>query len=387
LSASVFNKSNPAGTYGSAVPVLRSDRGIRAGEELVIPGLVGSSAAGRTNLMVQELAGHDTPIVIYLLQASGSGVSIREEVVPAFQHVRLNDVAPAGATTAVIGVKGGAAGSVLAYATPVDVLSGDTWVVTDWARVEGFAADARQVIPIAGKLEGANANYFRTTVAIANQSFVPAAVLLRFVSSAGESVEKSVSLGPRATVSFSDVISELFGIPSGIGFLEIDPQGTPVTVTSRTFATIGEDPKTFGTGVPAVAASMKRGAIARISGFDDADTGTIFAKTPATFRTNLGLIETSGKAATVRVTLYFRHPVSSSLTAVGSGSREFTLAPRQFLLLQGIAAEILGDFRGSLKGNLKDLFVDIEIVSGDGEVIGFTSSVDNGTADQLFKLQ
>ncbi|HEY0788963.1 MAG TPA: hypothetical protein VGE86_09985, partial [Thermoanaerobaculia bacterium] len=72
---------------------------------------------------------------------------------------------------------------------------------------------------------------------------------------------------------------------------------------------------------------------------------------------------------------------------VGSASKEFVLAPRQFLLLQGIAAEVLGEFRASLKGNLKDLFADFEVVSGEGEVIAFTSSVDNGTGDQLFKLQ
>ncbi|MCA1733616.1 MAG: hypothetical protein LC732_08435, partial [Acidobacteria bacterium] len=56
ISASVFNKSNAAGTYGSAVPVLRSDRGIAPGEALYIPGLLASSATGRTNLMVQELS-------------------------------------------------------------------------------------------------------------------------------------------------------------------------------------------------------------------------------------------------------------------------------------------------------------------------------------------
>jgi hypothetical protein len=73
---------------------------------------------------------------------------------------------------------------------------------------------------------------------------------------------------------------------------------------------------------------------------------------------------------------------------VGAAKKDFALAPRQFLLLQGIAAQVLGDTaRAMLKGNLKDLFADIEVVGGDGEVIAFTSSVDNGTGDQLFKLE
>ncbi|HEY0594158.1 MAG TPA: hypothetical protein VGF40_20475 [Thermoanaerobaculia bacterium] len=387
VSASVFNKSNAAGTYGSAIPVLRSDRGIGAADAICIPGLVGSSSRGRTNLVIQELKGKDAPVAIELLDAAGATVATRDEFVPAFQHIRVNDAVPAGATSAVIRLRAGAEGSVLAYATPLDALSGDTWVVTDWPRVEGFDAAGRQIIPNAGKLEGANANYFRSSAALMNRGAAPANVIVRFVPRGAAAIEKTVSLQPRATAVYEDIVGELFGA-SGVGFLEIDPQGAPVTVTSRTFATIGNDPKTFGTGVPAVTpSSMKTGSAKRISGFDDADTEVVVAKTPATFRTNLGLVETAGKGATVRVTVHFRHPVSTTVTAVGSASKEFVLAPRQFLLLQGIAAEVLGEFRASLKGNLKDLFADFEVVSGEGEVIAFTSSVDNGTGDQLFKLQ
>ncbi|HSN67597.1 MAG TPA: hypothetical protein VLV48_00005, partial [Thermoanaerobaculia bacterium] len=352
-----------------------------------ITGLLPSSAAGRTNLMVQEVSGADALIAVDLLDANGSVIVTKEDFVPAFQHIRMSDFVPAGAAAAVIRLRG-TTGSVLAYATPLDALSGDTWVVTDWPRVQGFDPAGRQIIPIAGKLEGANANYFRSTMALVNQAASAASVVARFVSNAGTVTEKTVTVPARGTVSYGDVIGELFALPSGLGFLEIDPQGTPVVVTSRTFATIGTDPKTFGTGVPAVApASMKTGDTERISGFDDADQAIVTAKTPATFRTNLGLVETSGKGVTVRVTINFRHPVSTLVTTVGSGSKEFLLAPRQFLLLQGVAAQILGDYRASLKGSLKDLFVDIEVVSGDGEVIAFTSSVDNGTGDQLFKLQ
>lgn len=167
ISASVFNKSNAAGTYGSAVPVLRSDRGVRSGESMFITGLLESSAAGRTNLMVQELTGNDALIAVDLLDASGNVISTKEDVVPAFQHIRMPDFVPQGAASAIVRTRGGS-GSVLAYATPLDALSGDTWVVTDWPRVQGFDAAARQIVPIAGKLEGANANYFRSATALVN---------------------------------------------------------------------------------------------------------------------------------------------------------------------------------------------------------------------------
>ncbi|MGH9458382.1 MAG: hypothetical protein ACRD2J_12185 [Thermoanaerobaculia bacterium] len=389
ISASVFNKSNPAGTYGSAVPALRSDRSIGAGETQTISGVMGTSAAGRTNFIVQETSGRDATVIIDLLDANGSVLASKEELVPAFQHARLNNLAPAGAVAARITVKGGSAGRVLAYATPLDALSGDTWIITDWPRVFGFDAGQRQIIPIAGRVIGANNNLFRTSLAITNGSASAANAIVRFISNVGAVTAKTVTIEPSRTAAWDDVLGELLELDSGLlGYIEVDPQGTPLAVTSRTFATVGDDPKTFGTGVPTIPAQgLALGDVRRISGFDDADTATIIARLPATFRTNLGLVETSGKAATVKLTLHFRHPQGTRLTVVGSASKEISVGPNQFILLQNVSREILGTYRESLQGNLKNLFLDVEIVSGEGRVVGFVSSVDNGSADQLFKLE
>lgn len=388
VSAAVFNKSNPAGTYGSAIPALRSDRSIGPGERMFISGLVGFSATGRTNMIVQEVTGSDATITVDLLDATGAVVASSPQSVPAFQHIRLNNSVPAGAVASVITVGAGSAGRVLAFATPLDAISGDTWVVTDWPRVDGFAATERQVIPVAGRVIGANANFFRTSMSILNQGSSTANITARFVANTGAVTSKSVSLGARTTRSWEDVVGELFAIENGLGFIEIDPAGAPLSVTSRTAATIGDDPRSFGTGVPAVAANaMTAGEITRISGFDDADAEVITARTPATFRTNLGLVETSGNAATVRITLHYRHQQSTTLTEIGSATRDINLGPKQFLLLQNVSRQVLGDYRNSLQGNLKNLFLEIEVIGGTGSVVAFTSSVDNGTADQIFKLE
>jgi hypothetical protein len=385
VSASVFNKSNPAGTYGSAVPVLRSDRAIGAGERLFIPGVLGSSAGGRTNLMVQETSGNYASVTVTLLNASGATIASLPKTIEPFQHWRENTFAPAGAVAATVAVDAGSSGRVLAYATPVDALSGDTWVLTDWPRVLGFDASARQIVPIAGRILGGNNNFFRTSLAIMNRAAAPASVVVRFYPGG---VSRTVIIPPASTSSWGDLLKDLLALDSGLGYLDIDPQGSPVVVTSRTFATVGDSAATFGTAVPAVpAAGMKLGDMERISGFDDADRETITARMPATFRTNFGLVETAGKSATVRLTLHFRHPQGTRLTIVGSASKDIFINPNEFYFRQFIAQEILGDFRQSLQGNLKDLFLEVEVIGGEGRIIGFTSSVDNGSSDQLFKLE
>ncbi|MDX1584970.1 MAG: hypothetical protein R3338_15335, partial [Thermoanaerobaculia bacterium] len=83
-----------------------------------------------------------------------------------------------------------------------------------------------------------------------------------------------------------------------------------------------------------------------------------------------------------------RHPQSSTLTVIGSASREYELEAHDFLLLTSVASQILGEEnRQLLQGNLKNLFLDVEVVSGEGTALVFTSSVDNGTADQILRLQ
>ncbi len=96
------------------------------------------------------------------------------------------------------------------------------------------------------------------------------------------------------------------------------------------------------------------------------------------------MLETSGNAATVHVTLRFQYPAGLLTTAVGTASKDYTLAPNQFLLINGLASDILGSARSSL-GDLTGLEVDFQVTSGSGVVSVFTSSVDNGSGDSTLR--
>ena len=78
-------------------------------------------------------------------------------------------------------------------------------------------------------------------------------------------------------------------------------------------STVNGQPGTFGSATPTLPAAglLKNGSLRAIGPLDDARPTT----RPATFRTNFGLVETSGNSATVRVTLRFNYPAGTKLQA------------------------------------------------------------------------
>lgn len=385
--ASVFNVSNPSGTYGTALPLIRSDVAIAAGEIATLSGLRSDSAA-HTNLYVQETAGQQATVQLEFLDASGVPRATRTEVIAPFGLLQLQRVAPEGAVAMVMTNVAGSAGRVVAFATPVDRLSGDTWTVADWRQLNGYAYDEPLVIPIAGSARGANDTYFRTDVSITNTQAQAASATLRYRSRDGGVVERSVTVNARSTAVLNDLVKTLFGLTSdSLGFVQILPAaGSKLAVGSRTYTTATGSAATYGTGVPAIAMSdaMQAGDLRRLAGIDDAALSTINAAKPATFRSNLALMEVSGQPAIVRVTLRFVYP-SGKATASGVASKDYFLNGNQFVL-NSLTRDILGASRDSI-GDLENLVVEIAVTGGDGRVAFFVSSVDNGTGDTVLRVE
>lgn len=387
VSTNIFNTTNPAGTYGTAIPTFRSDRGIAAGDNLVLTGLR-SETGSHTNLFIQETAGLGATVQTEFLRADGTTAATRSDTVAPFALLQINSVVPSGAVAAILTNSAASAGKFLAYATPVDDASGDNWSVVDWSRQFGYAPSEQVVIPVAGVLQGANDTFFRTDLAVTNTGATSGSGNLRFISRTGLVIDRSISLGGRQSAVLGNVIGGLFGAPDGsVGYLLFTPATGTFVLTSRTYtATLGTS-ATFGSGTPTLATSgaLKTGSLRPIASLSDATTATINAKTPATFRTNFGMLETSGNAVVVRVTLRYNYPSGAKLQAIGSGSKDYTLAANQFLLLNGLATQILGSARDPL-GDLRGLEADFQVISGSGAVAVFTSSVDNGTADSILRI-
>ncbi len=74
-----------------------------------------------------------------------------------------------------------------------------------------------------------------------------------------------------------DVIGTLFNLTGASGYLLFSPAGGTFAVTSRTYATVGDSPATFGTHVPALpaGAAIKLGALRSIDALEDSSSATV----------------------------------------------------------------------------------------------------------------
>jgi hypothetical protein len=394
LAATVINSSNAAGTYGTVIPVFRSDRGIApvgdAPGTLVLTGLR-KDGNGHTNLYLQETVGLATKVQIEFRDANGLVLETRVEDLAPFALVSRNDTVPAGAVMATLRHFTQSTGRFVAFATPVDRASGDTWAVSDWRHQYAFSGTQAMVVPIAGVLRGANNTYFRTDISLTNVSGSGGSAIARYYPRGGAMVERTITLGSMQSRVVPDVVANLFNVVGdSVGQIIVTPSSGNFAVSSRTYTSVQGQPATFGTGVPTLALSsaLKAGDSRRIGGIDDAAFSTIAAARPGTFRTNFGLVETGGKSATVRVTLRYTSSSGSAALAasLATASKDYTLAPNQFLLLTNIAKELIGSDRDTRFGDLRNMQADFFVTSGDGSVVPFVSSTDNGTGDTILRV-
>ncbi len=386
LNANILNIGKATGSYGTTIPVFRSDRGVPAGGQVFIPGLRRDDLF-RTNVFLQETSGAPANLRMDFLNAEGVVVGNTSEALDPFELAQVLNPLPPGAVATIVTNEDGSAGRFLAYATPVDNASGDAWSVADWGRVMGFGPSEIVVIPVAGAVHGALNTYFRTDFAVMNTTEAPATGRFDYFGRAGERASADVDLGPLQSRVMSDVIQSLFGITTdSIGYVTFTTSSGSFAVTSRTYTTEVGKTTTYGTAVPPVpvSAALRAGTVKRIGGLDDASIATISAGRPGTFRTNVGLVEVTGAPATVRLTLSYIYPLGR-ISARGTVSREYPLAAREFRLISVIANELLGSARTSL-GDLRNLQLDFEVVSGEGAVIPFATVTENGTNDTILRL-
>ena len=387
VGASIFNASNSRGTFGTTIPVFRSDRGVAAGGKLYLTGLR-HDATSHTNMYLQETAGLGATINSDFLSASGTVIGSRSDSIGPFVLTQLGGVVPEGAVSAVLTNSATSAGRFLAYATPVDHASGDTWAVTDWRQQDGYSGDESVLVPVAGALHGANSTYFRTDVAVMNTGSSTASGTFRYYNRNGDIIDKPLTLGGLETRVLNDVTTTFVGVSTdSVGHLVFIPSSGNFTVTSRTYTTVINDVATFGTGVPtrSFSGSLKPGDVRRIGGVDDSAIGSITAGRPATFRTSFAMVETAGGSANIRVTV--RYSAATGLVASKiEGWKDYFLGPHQFVLLGSVAREVLGPGRDAY-GDLRNLQIEFAHLGGNGTIDVFLSSVDNGTGDSILRME
>lgn len=395
MTANVLNVTNPAGTYGTALPIFRSDRSASSGTPLFLSGLR-KDPNSHTNIFLQETRGLSGSLVTDFFAGDGSIVGTRTDAVGAFELKQINDVVPAGAVMARIQTSSPGM-AFQAYATPVDHASGDNWSIADWTRQYAYDPSEEVSIVVAGAAHGAGDTYFRTDAVVTNIECLSQQqrefnlcgttdVLLTYHANSGATVERTITIEPFHTAVLDDIVSNNFQMSESIGYITVRPARGNLVVNSRTYATRTGSAATFGTGVPTLsnASAIRAGQFRRLAAIDDAPIAATNARTPATFRNNIGLIEVLGQPVTVRLTLAYldaRAKVAANVVA----TKDFQLAAGQSSQFP-LATTLLGSGREDL-GNLHNLRLTIEVIGGAGGILAYLSSVDNGTGDSILRIE
>lgn len=389
--ANLVSLGNPAGLATAALPPFRSDRAAAPGQTILLNGLAQNGTAVQTEMSLQEMTGAAATGRVDYYDATGSAVGSATVNVPAFGLQALPTAPPATAASAIVTNDSSSTGWLQAEAFRTDSRSGDGWTLIDWRRQNNFAGTGAVLIPVAGSTAGLNGTFFKTDVWITNAGATPGGGTLQFYpgGGAGGTIRsKRVPLGGHETAILPDVTSVFLEIPDdSFGYLLFTPDsGTNAAVCARTY-TNNANGGAYSSAVPVVgvASALRSGQSRRFGAIDDASPLNVAKGAPATARTNLGFVEASGGTATVKVSLFYDE-VQSTFSARKVGELTFSIGPRESIFLRGVSTQLVGKSRATL-GDLRNMQLVVEVLTGPGTVVPFTSTVDNGTGDAIVRTE
>ncbi len=378
--AKVTAVTSNGGTMSGNVPVFRGDR---VTQRVYLAGLTRPG-----DLVVQETSGSASRVTIEFYDANGTAFAPMTRDVAAGGLLELRDIVPAGAIAAVLTSTGT---TMLAYARANDA-SGDVWSVVDWSALNRFNRTDPVRVPFVNGPSGGGggkrraANHAtkpapRTDVVLFNPTATEAKAKLQLIDTSGNVSEREVTVGAKKTVVVSSA-GATASTPTA--HLIVEPLKGEVAVTARSLATATGG--TVGTAIPVLAATagLRLGQSQIFSSLEDSTSTTVNAATPGTFRTTYGFTETSGAAVRVRARIFIDE-AHAKVTA--TTTRTFDLAPRQQVVLPELLRSFAPDNRDTLYGDLHDLTLELEVISGGGSIVPFIITTDNGTGDSVMRVQ
>ena len=382
--------ANERGTHTGEVPVFRSDRSIVSGQQSYLTGLRKGNDLS-SNIFLQETGGAPANTTVVLLDAHGQTLLTHNVGLGPFAMVELIDFASPQSVTAVVRNDDGSSGRVAAYARVADGVSGDTWSIVDWSQIQGFATTEAVRIPFvdgtprrpAGRRRAVphgDAPRHRTDLTIFNAGSSEQRARIVVHESSGRAFEREVVVPARNTLVVDDAGA---GAQSSVANIVVTPlEDEPLVVSARSHRTVAG---TQGTSVPVLAATagLRLGQSQRFPALADSTLLTVAAERPGTFRTTLGLVETSGHEVTVRARLFLDagRDLASSVIY-----RDFTLGAGRQILAENLVRSIVGEGREAL-GELHGIQLQVEVTSGRGSVVPFVIVTDNGTGDTVLRLE
>lgn len=364
LGSSRTYNSTPNGTYGQFIPAIPFAQFAGQGQTLTMNELA-ESPQFRTNLGLVEASGQAATAHITAYGPSGNVLTAFDVFLQPGEQKQLNQVLRANNVTsdnARIDVKvTSATGKVMAYASVLDNRTNDPMLVTP--KQLSSVSDTNIVVPGVADINTGSARW-KSDVTMTNGGTLPVTATLTFYPSGDPAHPKSITtaLAPNESKQLTDVLNSSFGVTQSGGALHVTTSApSALMVSARTYNDVGNG--TYGQFIPGV--SEKEGL-----GINDGALQVQQVEESAAFRSNLGIVEMSGK------------PVQVEVTAVQPDSK---IAPRAVIPLQANEFQQLNGVTRQL--GLTTLYngrVSIRVVGGSGKIAVYGSIVDNKSGDPTF---
>ncbi len=358
-----------SGTLGQYIPAVPFSRFIGKSPSSVPSVLsmqqIAQNTLYRTNLGLVEGSGQPAVVMIRVFDAAGRPLAEVPETLKAFEHKQLN----AFLANAGLQLDDGrievevtsATGKVTAYASMVDNKTNDPLLVQPV--VKSAVHGTRYVVPGVAYIDGLAK--WRSDVRVFNAGTATTTAKITYFpqgNTAG-AMTKEVTLAGGQVLAFDNVLHNFFGINesnAGGSLLISTTSSSSLVATARTYAET--DNGTFGLFAPGVTPEES-------IGIGEKSAHLLQLENSSEYRTNIGLVETSGNAASVEVSLVLPDSKVTPKLKIDLAANGFLQFP-----LSGFGV-------GSAVYNAR---IAVKVISGSGRVSAYGSVIDNRTNDSTY---
>jgi uncharacterized repeat protein (TIGR01451 family) len=365
VSSRTFNTS-AAGTLGQfipGVPIANFISKLPGAVSILALQQIAQSDTFHTNLGLVEATGKSASVLVSVFNGAGNKVLDLPISLAAGEQRQLNGFLATNGITLTNGhievAATGGDGKVTAYASVIDNRTTDPLLVSGVPL--GGPGATRYVIPGVASLD--TGTTWRSDVRVFNSSLSPqtATLTLYPTGNPSASVVQSVTIQPGEVKELDDIVHTTFNLTNAGGALHVTTAvATPLVVTARTFNDTAAG--TLGQFLQAVTP-------ADAVGNGERSLQLLQMEESPRYRTNLGLAEVTGQAATAEVTVIL--PDSKVATKVNIPLAAFEY--RQFPIINML-----------VPGNVYNARISVRVIDGQGKVTAYGSVIDQKTQDPTF---
>jgi hypothetical protein len=369
VSSRTYNNT-ATGTYGQFVPAIPFAQFIAKSpdstqKQILSLQQVAQSTAFRTNVGVVEGAGEPVSVLLSVFDNAGNLIGQIPESLPASGFIQFDHVLQDNGITLTDGrievEVTSPTGRVTAYASVLDNITSDPLAVSPV--LKSSVGSNRYILPGVGDFDIGFAHW-KSDVRVFNAGATRADTTLTYYPQGnGTPQSTTVNIDPGQVLAINNFIASTFPATATAGSLVVTtPTSSSLVVTGRTYTDQGPGKGTYGQFIPGVTPADSTGLGGRT-------LQVLQLEASDQFRSNIGLVETTGNAVDVELAVILPDSRVTPKTT-------YHLAPNDFRQIS-----LGADF--GLQ-NVYNVRATIRVTGGTGKVTSFGSVIDATTQDPTY---